>query len=56
MPAARTDPAIVYDEKNGNIIMFSGNIHLNSIYTLDTWAYDVPTNTWERAQPSVRIS
>lgn len=53
MPAARTDTAIVYDEKYGKIIMFSGNIHLNSIYTLDTWAYDVPTNTWEEMSPEI---
>lgn len=51
IPVARSDTSIVYDEKYDKIIIFSGYVHLNDTHPLDTWAYDVPTNTWERMNP-----
>jgi len=53
MPPARSDAAIVYDEKYDKIIMFSGHVHPDDSHPTDTWAYDVSTNTWERMNPKV---
>jgi hypothetical protein len=53
MPFARSDTSVVYDEKYDKIIMFSGYVHHNDTHPLDTWAYDVSTNTWEKMSPNI---
>jgi N-acetylneuraminic acid mutarotase len=53
IPSARSDTAIVYDEKYDKVIMFSGFVHLDDTHPTDTWAYDVSANTWERMSPKV---
>ena len=51
MPFARSDTSIVYDEKYNKVIILSGYVHYNDTHPRDTWAYDVPSNTWERMGP-----
>jgi hypothetical protein len=52
-PGGRFSTPLVYDPDTHQIIMFSGSVHLDDSHPMDTWAYDVTTNTWERMSPKV---
>ena len=51
MPSpGRCNTPLVYDEKSGKIIMFSG-MGYDSTFPSDTWVYDVADNSWTRMNP-----
>lgn len=43
-PPARHKHAMVYDQKHGKVVLFGGMGGGRALS--DTWAYDVPSNTW----------
>ncbi len=53
-PSARYGHSMVYDSINDKVILFGGLDGM--IYSNETWAYDLNTNTWTNMTPSTKPS
>lgn len=54
-PDARLGASMVYDSNSRKVILFGG-LNTSFMYTDDTWAYDLLTNTWTEMKPSTAPS
>ncbi len=50
-PPARTGVVMTFDEQNGRIVAFGGEL-ADSSFTNTMWAYNVPANTWTNITPA----